>query len=101
VNRIEEGLDDLEGVSLFAVHARVDSGNLVFVLHPEAECLLNGEADDEGHDEGVDENRSRCDQLNNELFESAAEEQASLGGEEAEEQGSNETTDEVDADDVE
>src|SRR5690606_17231667 len=41
------------------------------------------------------------DNLDRELFESATEEQAGAGGEEAEVHGSDEATDEVDADDVE
>ena len=52
-NRIVEVLRLLllENVTGFAVLDEVDAGDLVFVLDPEADRLLDGEPDDEGQDQ--------------------------------------------------
>ena len=80
------------------MHAGVDTGELVLVLDAETDRLLDGEAQDPGDDEGVDQDTEGCDRLHRELLEAAAEEQTRLGCEEAEVQRSDDTTDEVDAD---
>ena len=79
----------------------VHTGELVLVLDAETDRLLDGEAQDPGDDEGVDQDTEGCDRLHRELLEAAAEEQTRLGCEEAEVQRSDDTTDEVDADNVE
>src|SRR4051794_18199932 len=79
---------------------RVDTGNFVFVRDAEADRLLDDRADDERDDEGVDQYTQRGDHLDGELTRISTDEQAGVGGEEAEVDRAEQTADEVDADDV-
>jgi hypothetical protein len=78
------------------VHDGVDAGDLVLVLHPEAHGLLDDEADGVGEHERVDQDREGRDRLDEQLRAVTTREQAHVGGEEPDEQGSDETADEVD-----
>ena len=86
-----------EDVALFAVHDGVDAGDLVLVLHAEADRLLDGEADELCEHERVDQHREGRDRLDEQLRAAAAVDEAGAVGEEAQVQGSDQTTDEVDA----
>ena len=93
---------------------QVDALDLVLGLDREADRAVEGEADDRGDDERVDQDRCRTLGLGAELAEPAAEEQTVVLGEtggrggavrgvreEADEQRADESAHEVDADDVE
>ena len=85
----------------------VDAGDLVVLGDPHADGLVEEEGEDRGDDQGVAEDREDADGLLAELVEAAAVEEALdvglalAGGEEADQQGADDTADEVDADDVE
>src|SRR6478735_1029508 len=90
-----------ERVALLAVDDGVDTGDLVLARDAEADRLLDREADDEGDDEGVDQHATCGDGLDGQQAPVTTGEHALSGGEEAEVEGTDEATDEVDADDVE
>jgi hypothetical protein len=90
----------LELVALFTVNDGVDSGHFVFTGDPEAEGLLDREAQNQGDDEGVSENREGRDGLNCQLTEVATGEQAGVDSEEPEVQGSHHSRNQVDSDNV-
>lgn len=85
----------------------VDAGDLVVLVDPHADRLVEEEGEDRGDDQRVREDREDTDGLLAELVETAAVEEAlgvgldAAGGEEADEQGARDTADEVDADDIE
>src|SRR5690606_25737940 len=89
-----------ERVSLFTMHDGVDAGDLVFIRNPESDRLLDRKADDEGDHERVHEHTQCGDELYDELTDISPDEQARLGGEQAEVKRAEQSTDEVDADDV-
>ena len=106
-----EAAEVVRGLSVLGRSIPCDSCVLV---DPEADGLVEGQADHVGHDEGVDQHREGAQGLGPELGEAAAVEEAVVHveagraggavrcvGEEADEQGADETADEVDADDVE
>ena len=73
----------------------VDTGNFVFTSDAEAHGLLDCEAQDQSHDEGVDQDCEGRNRLDRELTEVSAGEQSGVDGEESEEQGSDQTRDQV------
>ena len=85
----------------------VDAGDLVLFTDAEADGLLDRRADDVGENERVGQDRECRDGLLAQLLEVSTIEDAAdstavgLGGEEADQQRADESTDEVDADDVE
>lgn len=90
-----------ECVVFFVVYDLVDICDFVFVCDVEVDCFLDGEVDDEGYDEGVDQYIQCGDELYCELVGVFIDEQFGFCGEEVEVQGFDEIIDEVDVDDVE
>ena len=85
----------------------IDSAHLDILADPEAYRHLDEITDDEGENQGVEEHRERSDGLLAQLIRTAAVEQAvdtrrsRLRGQEADEEGPDEATHDVDADDEE
>src|SRR5690606_26093157 len=85
----------------------VDAGGLLLGGDPQPEGRLDDVGEDERHDERVDHHGDRTDDLAPQLVDPAAVEQAGDGGgrarvgEQADEDGAHEATDQVDAHDVE